>query len=75
MAVFPLLRNYTIFKTMFVYIEKNTAHPTMAMTTEGVAKEPEELDKPEAKRTKEGNLDQQLQGKKYVKCMVLVMVR
>ena len=41
--ILDVLRNYTTYKTMFEYIEKNTAHPTMAMTTEGVAKEPEEL--------------------------------
>lgn len=41
--ILDVLRNYTTYKTMFEYIEKNTAHPTMAMTTEGVSKEPEEL--------------------------------
>ncbi|WP_289759408.1 DEAD/DEAH box helicase family protein, partial [uncultured Duncaniella sp.] len=41
--ILDVLRNYTTYKTMFEYIEKNTAHPTMAMTTEGVAGEPEEL--------------------------------
>lgn len=41
--ILDVLRNYTTYMTMFEYIEKNTAHPTMAMTTEGVAKEPEEL--------------------------------
>lgn len=41
--ILDVLRNYTTYKTMFEYIEKNTAHPTMAMTTEGVANEPEEL--------------------------------
>lgn len=41
--ILDVLRNYTTYKTMFEYIEKNTAHPTMAMTTEGVASEPEEL--------------------------------
>ena len=41
--ILDVLRNYTTYKTMFEYIEKNTAHPTMAMTTEGVAQEPEEL--------------------------------
>lgn len=41
--ILDVLRNYTTYKTMFEYIEKNTAHPTMAMTTEGVAKESEEL--------------------------------
>lgn len=41
--ILDVLRNYTTYKTMFEYIEKNTAHPTMAMTTEGIAKEPEEL--------------------------------
>nr|WP_303392026.1 DEAD/DEAH box helicase family protein [Bacteroides intestinalis] len=41
--ILDVLRNYTTYRTMFEYIEKNTAHPTMAMTTEGVAKEPEEL--------------------------------
>lgn len=41
--ILDVLRNYTTYKTMFEYIEKNTAHPTMAMTTEGVAKDPEEL--------------------------------
>lgn len=40
--ILDVLRNYTTYKTMFEYIEKNTAHPTMAMTTEGVAGEPEE---------------------------------
>lgn len=38
-----MLRNYTTYKTMFEYIENNTAYPTMAMTTEGVAHESEEL--------------------------------
>lgn len=41
--ILDVLRNYTTYKTMFEYIEKNTAHTTMAMTTEGVANEPEEL--------------------------------
>ena len=41
--ILDVLRNYTTYKTMFEYIEKNTAHPTMAMTTEGVVKESEEL--------------------------------
>ena len=41
--ILDVLRNYTTYKTMFEYIERNAAHPTMAMTTEGVAKEPEEL--------------------------------
>ncbi len=41
--ILDVLRNYTTYKTMFEYIEKNTAHTTMAMTTEGVAQEPEEL--------------------------------
>ena len=40
--ILDVLRNYTTYRTMFEYIEKNTAHPTMAMTTEGVSKEPEE---------------------------------
>lgn len=35
--ILDVLRNYTTYKTMFEYIEKNSAHPTMAMTTEGVA--------------------------------------
>lgn len=34
--ILDVLRNYTTYKTMFEYIEKNSAHPTMAMTTEGV---------------------------------------
>lgn len=41
--ILDVLRNYTTYRTMFEYIEKNTAHPTMAMTTEGITKEPEEL--------------------------------
>lgn len=41
--ILDVLRNYTTYKTMFEYIEKNKAHGTMAMTTEGVAHEPEEL--------------------------------
>ncbi len=40
--ILDVLRNYTTYRTMFEYIEKNTAHPTMAMTTEGISKEPEE---------------------------------
>ena len=40
--ILDVLRNYTTYKTMFEYIEKNSAHPTMAMTTEGVASEPDE---------------------------------
>ena len=30
--ILDVLRNYTTYKTMFEYIEKNTAHPTMAMS-------------------------------------------
>lgn len=41
--ILDVLRNYTTYKTMFEYIEKNTAHPTMAMTTEGITREPDEL--------------------------------
>ncbi len=43
--ILDVLRYYTTYKTMFEYIEKNSEHPTMAMTTEGVsaANDPEKL--------------------------------
>lgn len=37
--ILDVLRNYTTYKTMFEYVEKNKPHKTMAMSTEGVAVE------------------------------------
>lgn len=41
--ILDVLRNYTTYRTMFEYVEKNAPHPTMALTTEGVAQDSEEL--------------------------------